>query len=162
MIAAQLLRPTDSIHLAELHPQEHAALDFAMSAFNAKCYQMDGFELAHSLCPPMPRRGLLLMDPSFEIKNDYNDIPRHIARITRAWNVGIICLWYPILTSRAHLEMLRSLQAQHPEALRHEVRFPPARPGHGMVGSGFFVINPPYGLASEAEQISKHFKGLMI
>lgn len=159
-IAAQLLRPGDQIHLAELHPQEHAALDFAMSAYGAKCYQMDGFELAHSLCPPTPRRGVILIDPSYEIKSDYNNIPRHIARITRAWNVGVICLWYPILTSNSHLVMLQSLQAQYPDALRHEVRFPPARPGHGMVGSGFFVINAPFGLESECRRLSTCFNAL--
>ncbi|MDW3222941.1 MAG: 23S rRNA (adenine(2030)-N(6))-methyltransferase RlmJ [Paracoccaceae bacterium] len=160
LIAAQVLRPTDSIHLAELHPQEHAALDFAMSSHGAKCYRTDGFELAHSLCPPTPRRGIMLIDPSYEIKNDYRDIPRHVARITRAWNVGIICLWYPILTSRAHLEMVQTLRAQHPEALSHEVHFPPAQPGHGMVGSGLFVINPPYGLTEETDRFSKLFKNL--
>ncbi|WP_187430243.1 Ribosomal RNA large subunit methyltransferase J [Roseobacter fucihabitans] len=161
-IAAQLLRPADNLHLAELHPQEHAALDFAMSAYGAKCYQRDGFELAHSLCPPTPRRGVMLIDPSYEIKSDYNDIPRHIARISRAWNVGVICLWYPILTSRAHDGMIRTLRAQHPAALAHEVSFPPARAGHGMIGSGFFVINPPYGLAAQAQSLATRFKTLAV
>ncbi|WP_298973538.1 23S rRNA (adenine(2030)-N(6))-methyltransferase RlmJ [uncultured Roseobacter sp.] len=159
-IAAQMLRPGDAIHLAELHPQEHATLDFAMSAFAAKCHRMDGFELAHSLCPPTPRRGMLLIDPSYEIKNDYAEIPRHIAQITRAWNVGVICLWYPILKSQAHRQMLHTLQAHHPQALRHEVHFPPARPRHGMTGSGFFVLNPPYGLDTEAQRLSECFATL--
>ena len=53
--------------------------------------------------------------------------------------------------------MLRALSDGHPTALRHEVRFPPMRPGHGMVGSGMFVINPPYGLADEARQLEAKF-----
>ena len=153
MIAAHLLRPSDSLHLAELHPQEHSALDLAMSPFDVKCHLRDGFELAHALIPPTPRRGLILIDPSYEIKSDYSDLPRHIAQWHRAWNVGIIALWYPILTSGAHVPMLASLSAAHPDALRHEVRFAPARPGHGMVGSGLFVINPPYGLSLAAEAL---------
>lgn len=160
LLAALLLRSTDFMHLAELHPGEHAALDLAMSPFAAKCYARDGFDLAHSLTPPTPRRGALLIDPSYEIKTDYDDIPRHIARITRAWNVGIIALWYPILTSNTHIPMLRTLCAAHPEALRHEVRFAPARAGHGMIGSGMFIIRPPFGMAEEADRLTAHFAKL--
>ena len=120
----------------------------------------DGFEMAFVLTPPTPRRGLLLIDPSYEIKTDYETIPRQVAKLARAWNVGIIALWYPILTNRAHLPMLDALVANHPDALRHEVRFPPARPGHGMVGSGMFVINPPFGLDAEAKFLTARFATL--
>ncbi|UWR28164.1 23S rRNA (adenine(2030)-N(6))-methyltransferase RlmJ [Sulfitobacter sp. S223] len=160
LIAAHLLRPTDQIHLAELHPREHAALELAMSPTGAKIHLRDGFETAFALCPPTPRRGMLLIDPSYEIKTDYTDIFRHIAKLHRAWNVGIIALWYPILTNRVHEPMLEALSAQHTEALRHEVRFAPARPGHGMVGSGMFVLNPPYGLAEEAKSLSARYAKL--
>ncbi len=160
LIAAHILRADDTIHLAELHPREHAALELAMSPSGAKIHLRDGFETAFALCPPMPRRGMLLIDPSYEIKTDYTDIFRHIAKLHRAWNVGIIALWYPLLTSRAHEPMLAALKVQHPEALRHEVRFPPARPGHGMVGSGMFVLNPPYGLAEEAKRLAAYFAKL--
>ncbi len=160
LLAAHLLRDGDPMHLAELHPRENAALDLAMSPYPARCHLRDGFDMAFTLCPPMPRRGLMLIDPSYEIKTDYTDIPRHIAKLNRAWNVGIIVLWYPILTSGAHVPMLAALTAQHPQALRHEVRFAPARPGHGMVGSGLFVLNPPYGLADEAKALGKRFAAL--
>lgn len=160
LIAAQLLRPDDQMHLAELHPQEHAALSLALSPYPAKVHHRDGFEMAHALTPPTPRRGLLLIDPSFEVKDDYAAIPRHIGKIARAWNVGIIALWYPILTSRAHVPMLKALETTHPEALRLEVGFPPARPGHGMVGSGLFVINPPFGLDAEAQRLAALFSTL--
>ena len=160
MIAAQLLRAQDRIHLAELHPQEHSGLDLAMSPYPAKCYLQDGFEMAFALTPPTPRRGMLLIDPSYEIKTDYQDIPKQIGKLARAWNVGIIGLWYPILTNKAHLPMLQMLGQTHPDALRSEVRFPPARPGHGMVGSGLFVINPPYGLADEAKRLAALFAKL--
>lgn len=160
LIAATLLRPTDSIHLAELHPREHAALDLAMSPYPAHVHHRDGFEMAHALIPPTPRRGMILVDPSYEIKTDYDDIPRHISQWKRAWNVGIIALWYPVLTNGAHRAMLRALTASHPDAFSHEVRFPPARPGHGMVGSGMFILNPPYGLDVEAQRLSAKFATL--
>jgi 23S rRNA (adenine2030-N6)-methyltransferase len=160
LLAALLLRAQDRIHLAELHPREHAALDLAMSPYPVKCHLTDGFDMAYAQTPPTPRRGAMLIDPSYEIKTDYVDIPRHIAKLHRAWNVGVIMLWYPILTNKAHLPMLDRLEEAHPEAFRHEVRFAPARPGHGMVGSGMWVLNPPYGLAEEAKRLSAHYKKL--
>lgn len=158
LIAVQTLRDTDRITLAELHPTEHLNLELALPT--ATCRRMDGFEMAHAMLPATPRRGLMLIDPSFEIKDDYQTIPSHIKKYARAWNVGIIVLWYPILTSGAHVNMLKALENNHPEALRHEVRFAPARPGHGMVGSGLFVIRPPFGLAQQGATLKTRFDTL--
>ncbi|WP_299146468.1 23S rRNA (adenine(2030)-N(6))-methyltransferase RlmJ [uncultured Tateyamaria sp.] len=158
LIATQRLRDTDTITIAELHPQEHNALELALPT--AICRNMNGFDMAHGMVPPTPRRGLMLIDPSFEIKDDYDTIPGHIKKYVRAWNVGIIALWYPLLTSGAHHNMLKTLEKDHPDALRHEVRFAPARPGHGMIGSGLFVIRPPFGLAAEAAKLKNRFDQL--
>jgi 23S rRNA (adenine2030-N6)-methyltransferase len=56
--------------------------------------------------------------------------------------------------------MLKTLQQNHPDALRSEVRFPPVRDGHRMEGSGMFVINPPFGMADEAARVEAMFKRL--
>lgn len=156
LIAAHFLRPGDSAHLAELHPAEYKAL--ARVAGHANLHRQDGFLMAQAICPPTPRRGLLLIDPSYEVKADYAAIPRQIGQIARKWNVGVIALWYPILTDDRHLPMLAALAAAHPDALRSEVRFSPARPGHAMIGSGMWALNPPWGLAGEAARIEAIFR----
>lgn len=158
-IARTLLRPGDTLHLAELHPAEHEALRGAMGRA-ATLHRQDGMALAASLCPPDPRRGLLLCDPSWEVKSDYRDIPKAFEKLNRAWNVGILVLWYPILADARHAGMRETLDARFPDALCHEVRFPPIRPGHGMVGSGLFVVNPPWGLADEVSRLSDLFSAL--
>lgn len=155
LIAAHFLRVGDSAHLAELHPAEYQALSEA--AGFAALHRQDGFEMAQALCPPVPRRGMLLIDPSYEVKSDYAAIPRQIGLIARKWNVGGIALWYPVLTDSRHVPMLRALSS-YPDALRSEVRFAPARPGHAMVGSGMWFLNPPWGLAEEAERIEAIFR----
>lgn len=94
----------------------------------------------------------MLIDPSFEVKADYDAIPKHMAALARKWNVGTIALWYPLLPSGLHRPMMAALRDRFPEALAHEVRFPPAREGHGLVGSGMFVVNPPWGSEAEAER----------
>ncbi|SDE41524.1 23S rRNA (adenine(2030)-N(6))-methyltransferase RlmJ [Limimaricola pyoseonensis] len=158
-IAARLLREGDRIDLAELHPQEHAALQAAMGD-RARVHRRDGIEMAVALTPPEPRRGLLLIDPSWELKDEYLSIPKALKRIARKWPVGVIALWYPILRDRPHAPMLRALERDLPDAVRHEVTFPPAREGHGMTGSGLFVVNPPYGFHAEAEWLGARFAAL--
>lgn len=160
LIAALGLRETDHLHLAELHPQEFAHLKAEAKDWGANAYQQDGFQLALALTPPTPRRGLMLIDPSYEVKADYDAIPRHLTAISRKWNVGIQILWYPILKGAAHGPMLRELAEAFPKGLRHEVRFPPARDGHRMEGSGLFIVNAPYGLDQELAALSARFARL--
>lgn len=159
LLAAQLLRPGDQMHLAELHPREGDALEVAMARAPAKVHRRDGFEMAQAVCPPEPRRGVLLIDPSYEVKADYSTIPGVISKMHRKWNVGVIALWYPILMDGSHQAMLTPLEALGlPTTLRHEVRFPPAREGHRMVGSGMFFVNAPWGLEAECARLSALFE----
>lgn len=159
LIAAHLLRDTDTLHLAEFHPQEHAALTETLGS-RATIHRTDGLDLALAITPPTPRRGLLLADPSWEVKTDYDRLPDTFAKIARKWNVGTLILWYPILKDGPHRAMVRRLEARHPDHLTHEVRFPPVREGHRMEGSGLFLVNPPYGIADEAKRLSKLFATL--
>jgi len=157
LLASTLLRKGDRLHLAELHPQEFAALSEVM-VHKAKCHAQDGFAMAHKVCPPEPRRGVLLIDPSYEVKSDYETIPTQILKLHRKWNVGVIALWYPILEGGAHVPMLGKLESVSlPQTIRQEVRFPPVRDGHRMIGSGMFIINAPYGTQEAADQITDVF-----
>jgi 23S rRNA (adenine2030-N6)-methyltransferase len=158
VVAAESIRPMDSLFMSELHPQEFAALQTNMAPYGGVFKQMDGWEMALSMCPPEPRRGLLLIDPSYEIKADYETIPKAISQIHRKWGVGVIMLWYPILTDGPHKPMIHALQSALPEAVTHEVSFPPARAGHRMIGSGLFVVNAPYGFEEEATRLSALFQ----
>ena len=80
-----------------------------------------------------------------------------MGQIAKKWNFGILALWYPILQSGAHIAMLEALVAQFPDAFRHELRFPPVRDGHKMIGTGMFIVNPPYGIAAEAARLTACF-----
>ena len=160
LIAALSLRDGDTIHLAELHPAEHEALVQTLGPWDAHIQKRDGFDMALAVCPPLPRRGLMLIDPSYEVKADYDRIPRIVTQIARKWNVGTILLWYPILTPATHRDMLAALSEAFPGALRSEVAFPAARDGHRMVGSGMFIVNPPYGMEAEAARLAAMIAGL--
>lgn len=161
LLASKLLRFQDNLTLAELHPGEFEALQMNMLGSGARCQKDDGYQMVMAHTPPEPRRGLLLIDPAYEIKTEYETIPGFIAKLHRKWNVGVVALWYPILTSMLHLPMVAALKAQDlPKVLHHEVRFGPARPGHRMVGSGMFILNAPFGTSDEAARLSTLFARL--
>lgn len=160
LVAALSLRPQDSLTLAELHPREGEVLARHLAPHGARIERRDGAEMALTLTPPTPRRGLMLLDPSWEVKAEYETIPALMEKVHRRWNVGILMLWYPLLRDARHGPMLERLEEAFPEALRHEVRFPPVRPGHGMEGSGLLTVNPPWKLAERAAWLSERFATL--
>jgi len=159
LLAALMLRQGDPMHVAELHPRENAALHTALDPWGAQIRAEDGYAMALALCPPTPRRGMMLVDPSYEGSADYALIPDFLAGIARKWNVGILALWYPLLASGLHRPMLASLERLFPAALRHEVAFAAAGPAHRLHGSGMFVVNAPYGLDRQAAHLSSLFAG---
>ena len=158
LIAGLSMRPGDALRLAELHPGEFEALKQAMQGFPGEIVKRDGWDQALAIAPPNPRRGMMLIDPPYEVKTDYERAAKVVEQVHRKWNVGVIALWYPILTEAPHGPMIDALAAAIPDLLISEIRFPPARPGHGMVGSGLAVVNPPFGLAEEARRIERMFR----
>lgn len=160
LVAAFTLRPVDRITLAELHPREGKALALALLLHGARIERTDGLAMAVAMAPPTPRRGLLLVDPSWEVKAEYETVPAALEKVARRWAVGVLMLWYPLLPDARHAPMLRRLEASFPDGLRHEVRFPPVREGHGMMGSGMFTVNPPWRLDERAAWLSGRFATL--
>lgn len=157
LISRYFLRSNDNIHLAELHPVEYAAL--MEVAGNARLYHQNGFEAARALTPPTPRRGLLMVDPSYEVKADYNTIPIFLQSIAKKWNVGILILWYPILNDGRQRHLVSTLRAYFPDALISEIYFLGKDSARNMIGSGMCIINPPWGLAGEVERVEALFAG---
>jgi 23S rRNA (adenine2030-N6)-methyltransferase len=142
LIALDLLRPEDRLHLMELHPAEHAALKRALRAPNVAIHRRDGFEGVLALSPPVPRKGLVLVDPSYEVKADYDAVPAFVAKLAAKWPEATVLVWYPILAEGRHARMVAALTPLG--ARRHEVRFGTDR---GMLGSGLIGVNLPHGFA---------------
>lgn len=159
-IAQHLLDDGDTLVLAELHPQEHDALTENMFRSGAHIHKKDGYQLMQSMMPPTPRRGLVMIDPSYEIKSEYADVPNAAKHAAKAWNVGNFLMWYPILTDHRQVEMVDQLHDLFPEGGAHEVRFAPAREGHRMIGSGMFYNRDIYGLRAVRAKISDFFAKL--
>ncbi len=142
LIAQTLLRAQDRLHLMELHPAEHAALKTALKGPGVAIHKRDGFEGVLALSPPVPRKGLVLIDPSYEVKSDYEAVPQFVKTLLGRWPEAAVLIWYPLLPDgrQARLtEAMASLPHQ-----RHEVAFDLGK-GKGMVGSGLLGVNLPHG-----------------
>lgn len=152
-MARYLLRPMDQIQLMELHPQEIAHLKKNIIGPNVHIHFRDGYEGALALSPPTPRRGIIFIDPSYEIKKEYQSMVTFIEKLHRKWPEATIALWYPMLKAGLHEEMRERLQKfDFKKVLLNEIQFSDPLNAKGLYGSGLLIMNCPYGVEDEIEE----------
>lgn len=147
-LARALLRPGDRLLLTELHPTEHAALkaEFAGDR-QVAVHHTDGYTALKALLPPRERRGLVLLDPAYELKDEFDRLLTAIQMIHRRWATGIIAVWYPILDRAPSLRWQQALQKLAiPAMLCAELGLSPYDAPPGLHGTGMILINPPWQL----------------
>lgn len=156
-LAIDILRPQDRLYCCELHPREFECLQKLPHPGKRVFYSHnDGIVNLHALLPPIERRGLIFIDPSYEIKTDYKEVPKAIKSSYQRFATGVFCLWYPILDKRLHEQLLRSMgNIGAKNALRVEFNLTSSIQA-GMTGCGLWIINPPYVLAEEIKIALKH------
>lgn len=155
-IAANMLRAQDRLFLCERHPSEFLSLK-QMPAHASRIFlnEGDGIHALQSQLPPIERRGLIMIDPSYEIKTEYRQIPNALKSAYKRFSTGTFCLWYPIVDNKLHEQILRELKLINaPDTLCAEFYLSNTiQPG--MRGCGLWIINPPYTLKDEMDVILK-------
>jgi 23S rRNA (adenine2030-N6)-methyltransferase len=155
-LAADLLRPGDRAWLYELLGKDFQALQEQFrDRQSIRCEEADGFAALKGLLPPGPRRGLVFIDPSYEVKADYQRLLDTLHDALRRFGSGCYLVWYPLVQRREALELpARLLQLEPARWLRAELRIkaPPAS-GYGLYGSGMFVFNPPWTLPAMLQDL---------
>ncbi|ETF01877.1 competence protein ComJ [Advenella kashmirensis W13003] len=155
-IALQMMRPADRLRLFELHSTEITHLDENIHmqsrdiARQVSIFEKDGFTGLLSQLPPAPRRGIILIDPSYEDKNDYRHTLTAIREGLKRFATGCFAVWYPLVRRKEVHDMIKQLEKLADVSWVHArlaVKRPPDN-GYGLYGSGMFVINPPYTLAA--------------
>lgn len=156
LLLAGRLRSQDRLAVCELQPDEFSALrDLLGDRPRVALHHRDGYEAAPALSPPPERRGLVLIDPPYELQRDeFALIERCIEAVLRRWPQAVLALWYPIKqrqTLRAPLRRLAALPARQLLALELLVRSDdsPLR----LNGSGMLVFNPPWRFPETAKDI---------
>ena len=153
-VALQLLRPTDRLHLFDLHSTDSRLLQKEYDGDRRiRALAGDGFVGLKALLPPQPRRALVLIDPSYEDREDYRQVVGAVEDALRRFATGMYIIWYPLLSRREATRLPAALAAlRERDWLQVELRVKaPAEDGIGMHGSGLFVFNPPWTLPAMLE-----------
>jgi len=140
------LRQQDNLTAFELHPAEGQTLaNWARRHSRVRVLQEDGLKGLLSHLPPRQPRLLALVDPSYEIKTDYEEVARTMTRAWQKCRHGVYLIWYPILPGRPDEKLKQAISASPiNKVLCSEVMRNHA-PQRGMCGSGMLVVNPPWG-----------------
>ncbi|NMH64984.1 23S rRNA (adenine(2030)-N(6))-methyltransferase RlmJ [Shewanella salipaludis] len=149
------LREKDRMVLHELHGTDYLLLDEYFSGDKqVKVIKGDGLKGLIAAVPPLERRGLVLIDPSYEIKTDYQDVAQAIIKAHKRFATGVFMLWYPVV-DRAQTESMLSLLAQ--SGIKRQLRIEQALEADsdefGMTAAGLWVINPPWQLDEIATEM---------
>ena len=149
-LALHAMRDQDRLRLFELHSSDMRLLqeNFREAGRRVTIEASDGFAGLKALLPPPPRRALILTDPSYEIREDYQQVLHALRDNLPRFATGIYALWYPRLArmeSKQLPEKLKRLAGKNWLHVALTVRTP-ATDGVGMHGSGMFIVNPPWTL----------------
>jgi len=148
LLAAARLRPQDRLIACEVEPRAAAVLAAVLRPFRgAKVLTIDGWTAIRANVPPKERRGLVLIDPPFEERDDFNKLSGALEDAHRKWPTGIYMLWYPITERAAPDALARRLRRLRvPKILRSEIARAAPGADAGLTGSGLVIVNPPYTL----------------
>ncbi|WP_426611495.1 23S rRNA (adenine(2030)-N(6))-methyltransferase RlmJ [Bradyrhizobium sp. McL0616] len=160
LIARGLMRPQDRLVACELEPKARKALIGVLRRDEqARVVDLDGWVALPAFVPPKERRGLVLIDPSFEAKDEFERLGEAFSTAFAKWPTGIYVIWYPVKSRRA-TDTLAQLVAQAAAAakppgkcLRLEFSVSPQVDGAPLTSTGLLIVNPPYTLQSELKTI---------
>ena len=155
LIARQLLRPQDSMQLTELHPSDFPLLRAEFQKDDrATVSRSDGYQQLKAKLPPVSRRGLILIDPPYEMKTDYQAVVTGIKEGYSRFATGVYVLWYPVVLRQQIKRMVHALQETGiRRILQTELAVLPDSDRRGMTASGMIVINPPWKLEQQMNTV---------
>ncbi|MBA6297837.1 23S rRNA (adenine(2030)-N(6))-methyltransferase RlmJ [Colwellia sp. MB02u-9] len=159
-IARQFTRRQDSAHLFELHPTDIEHLKAYSQRWNkSHVKQSDGYQGVLGLVPPPNRRGVVLIDPPYELKEDYLKAVRTVVNAYKKFATGTYILWYPVVKR----ELVEQMQSAFTKSdVRNLIQVEYCQDAdteeYGMTGTGLFIVNPPWQLTSQLDEILPYLK----
>ena len=146
-VAARLLRPDDRLVLMELNANDGETLRAAFrDDRRVAVHRRDGYEGLVALVPPRERRGLALLDPSYEVESDYADVVTTVVAAHARWPGGCYAIWYPLLGDGRARRLGRALGATGLRRILCGELTVDGRDGPGMKGAGMLWVGPPFTL----------------
>ncbi len=153
-------RKKDKAWLFELHSSDFRILSESMAteskatARKIRIKQEDGLKGLLALVPPVSRRALVLIDPSYEIKGDYYDVIDAVITAHKKFNTGTYAIWYPVVERQRIDGMWRKLKSAGIKNIdQYELGLAEDTREMGMTSAGMLVINPPWTLKKKLDQL---------
>jgi 23S rRNA (adenine2030-N6)-methyltransferase len=160
LIARALLRPQDRLTACEVEPTARKRLIEALRRDpQARVVDLDGWMALPAFVPPNERRGLVLIDPPYEQKDEFERLAEGFAQAFAKWPTGSYLLWYPVKSRRAtddlarHVTEVTGAGTPAGKCLRLEFSAAPQAAEPGLTSAGLLIVNPPWTLASELKAI---------
>lgn len=152
LISAMQLREQDRLILVELHPKAFHSLKTTFSAQTAfknipiHLHQRDSYEALNALLPFKEKRGLIFIDPSFEVKKEYHHLFETVTKCCERFANGIYAIWYPLLREQYHIPFLKKFKKEgFNNLLVFEWEpYQKMADAPGLLGSGMLIINAPW------------------
>ena len=160
-LTRMLMRPQDRLSAMELHPADYETLHRLFDGdFQSRITELDGWLALGAHLPPKEKRGLVLVDPPFEISGEYDRLADGLAKAWRRFSGGVFCLWYPLKQGAPIRKFHEDLHAlNNPKMLCAELSVRSERETTGLSGSGLIIVNPPFTLKGELDVLLPFLKG---
>jgi 23S rRNA (adenine2030-N6)-methyltransferase len=160
LITRALLRPQDRLTACEVEPKTRKHLiDALRRDTQARVVDLDGWTALPAFVPPNERRGLVLIDPPYEQKNEFERLAVGFTEAFAKWPTGSYLLWYPVKSRRATDDLARHVAGvtgtgpSPGKCLRLEFSVAPQAAGDGLTSAGLLIVNPPWTLAGDLRVI---------
>lgn len=163
MLLRQLLRPNDQLVLCELHPAEQAALKARFGSDRQVALRCgSGYEELIRVLPPQGGRGLVLIDPPWELKTESSDLAASLQRALARFAHGVYAIWYPRIEGREWplQELPDKLGLSNEQWLDLRLNLPPEQRLGRMSGCGMALINAPFRVRQTLVDWHRQFSGL--
>lgn len=155
LLTRHLLRKQDRLSALELHPQDAKKLAKLFDGdYQARVIELDGWLSLGAHMPPKEKRGLVLVDPPFEIEGEFDRLVDGLVKAYKRFPGGTYALWYPVKDRKETERFSKRLrETEIPKIMRIElaIRAPSLEPR--LDGTGMIVVNPPYTLESEMQTL---------
>lgn len=164
LLAVQQLREQDRALLTELHPNDFPLLrqEFAKKA-NVVTKRENGFQQLKAALPPKEKRGLVLIDPPYELKEDYELVVKAIIEGYKRFATGVYAIWYPVVLRQHSKRIVRGLiETGIRKILQIELAVRPDSDQRGMTASGMIVINPPWQLEAQMKSVLPYLTQVLV
>lgn len=159
-LALSLMRPKDCLIVNELHPTDSANLRrWARNDPRVHVHSRDAIEALTALLPPKIRRGVVLIDPPYEVKSDYEAVAKTLPTALQRWPQGTIMIWFPVLAEKRHEAILSAVSAlDQSSTLVSIIKLKPPPQDQGLLASGIALVNPPWQFGQRLDDIEHALK----